>query len=237
MSVDTLVDGAKTDIAARLDKLKADLKAIAPTPTPTPTPTTNLYDDFSTIYSLAEGATSPNGKWKADFLGGGFAKADGKGLIIAPAGPTLRSAQVRSTKTWKNQRITFDVTTDKQLVTTLPQPWHCGWLLFRHIDKWRHYYIAVKTSSIEIGKKDAPVGSTDTVTETYQKFLFTGGPATTLAQKRKITLELIGSQIKLWVDGILIKTLSDTSSFDTGSVSCYAEGAQARYENVIVETL
>jgi hypothetical protein len=215
-----------------------EITTVTPTSTSTPTPTTNLYDDFSTTYSLAEGATSPNGKWKADFLSGGFAKTDGKGLIISPAGPDLRSVQVKSLQQWGDARFTFDITTEKQVVTSGVQPWMCGWILFRHLDKWRHYYVVVKPNGIEFGKKDAPTTITNQAEiEKYQKILWTGGPSTPVGTKRNIQVETKGDRFTITVDGTAVMVKDDVSSFKSGSLSPYAEGSQARYGPIKVEVL
>jgi len=110
-----LVNTAKADINAgintRLDKLTADLKA-AIQPAPTPTPSGGyVYDDFKYVETFKVGQKSNNGKWITDFVGQGFAKTDGNGLIISPASTTLDiyggSAQVRSTSQFGD--CAFDV--------------------------------------------------------------------------------------------------------------------------------
>ena len=65
------------------------------------------YDSFNYTETFVEGQNSKNGKWHCDFLGGGFARTDGTGLVISPAGPDLRSVQVKSTQQWGDAKFTF----------------------------------------------------------------------------------------------------------------------------------
>jgi hypothetical protein len=195
------------------------------------------YDDFKYIETFIEGQNSKNLKWHSDFLGGGFARTDGTGLIISPAGPDLRSVQIKSTKQWGDAKFTFDITTERQVVTSGVQPWMSAWCLFRHLDKWRHYYIAVKTNGIEFGKKDAPVGlEPQSEVEKYQKILWTGSPSTPLGTKRNIVIETKGDNFRITIDGTMVMNKDDVSSFKSGSFTCYSEGAQSRYQNIKVES-
>lgn len=241
MSSDTIIDQAKIDISVRLDKVKADIKAI-PIPTPAPVPT-NIYDDFNYNFAFTtQGQISPNGKWTWIYQSGGFAKMDSNGMVIAPAGPVLRSSLVRSTQQWGNCVVDVDITTEKQVVSQnadgtprTPSQWMCAWFLFRDLDKWRHYYLYVGLDHIEFGKKDAPTNLTNTADiEKYQKILWGGGPKTPLGTKRHITVEMVGDNFKIFCDGVKLMDMNDVSSFKSGSVSPYAEGSQARYQTLKV---
>ena len=204
----------------------------------TPPVVSNIYDDFKYTEVFTEGQNSKNLKWHCDFVSGGFARTDGNGLIIAPAGPDLRSVQVKSTQQWGDAKITFDVTTEKQVVTTGVQPWMSAWCLFRHLDKWRHYYVAIKLNGIEFGKKDAPVGlEPQSEVEKYQKILWTGSPATPLGTKRNISILTKGDRFTIMVDGTIVMDMTDVSSFKSGSLTPYAEGSQARYGPIRVENI
>ena len=230
-------DEAIAKLDARLKKLE-DAAIPSPTPTPTPTPT-NVYDDFAYTHNFTAGGLSPNGKWKCDFFGKGFAKTDGNGLIISPASTTLDmyggSAEVKSTQQWGNCSLEIDITMDSRTVTQNPQQWMCPWLLFRHLDKWRHYYINLGTGHMEFGKKDAPTNITDQAQiETYQRTLWTGGPATVIGKKRTIRIDMVGDNFKIFSDGVLVLDRTDVSSFKSGSISPYSEGAQSRYQLVRV---
>jgi len=196
------------------------------------------YDSFNYTETFVEGQNSKNGKWHCDFLGGGFARTDGTGLVISPAGPDLRSVQVKSTQQWGDAKFTFDVTTEKQVVTTGVQPWMCAWVLLRHLDKWRHYYVAIKLNGIEFGKKDAPVGlEPQSEVEKYQKILWTSGPSTPIGTKRNISILTKGDRFTIMVDGTIVMDMTDVSSFKSGSLTPYAEGSQARYGPIRVENI
>ena len=223
---------------AEFNSLAASVQALNDRVKKLETPPSTIYDDFKYTEVFAEGQNSKNLKWHCDFVSGGFARTDGNGLIIAPAGPDLRSVQVKSTQQWGNARFTFDVTTEKQTVTSGVQPWMCAWILLRHLDKWRHYYVAVKLNGIEFGKKDAPVGlEPQSEVEKYQKILWTGGPTTTIGQKRNLIIETNGDTFKITVDGTTVMTMTDVSSFKSGSLSPYSEGAQSRYGPIKVENI
>ena len=226
LTTDTIDALAKrvTTIEAEIVKLK--------------TPPSTIYDDFKYTEVFVEGQNSKNLKWHCDFTGGGFARTDGNGLIIAPAGPTLRAVQVKSTQQWADCKFTFDITTEKQTVTSGVQPWMCGWILFRHLDKWRHYYVAIKLNGIEFGKKDAPVGlEPQSEVEKFQKIIWTGGPSTPIGTKRNITILTKGDRFTIMVDGTIVMDLTDVSSFKSGSLSPYSEGSQARYSAIKVENI
>lgn len=234
-----------TDIDTRLKKLETAPVPVPPEPTPVPpTPTpTNVYDDFAYTYTFAPGGRSPNGKWVCDFFGKGFAKTDGNGLIISPASTTLDmyggSAQVRSTQQWGNCFLEIDMTTEKRTVTQNPAQWMCAWLLFRHLDGRRHYYLYIGTEKMEFGKKDAPATIngqpiTQAQIETYQRHLWVGGPATPFNTKVKIGVEMIGDRFKIYYNDSLVMDKTDVSSFKSGAISPYSEGAQSRYQLVRV---
>lgn len=269
-TIDTLTDKANADIQAytgtKLNQLKADIKAIqpapTPTPTPTPTPVPNLYDDFKYIEALTPMQYTKNGKWLCSYNSNGSTKMDGNGLIMVPGGTALNiysgSALLRSTQKFANFRATIDITNEKQVYTKdaagnpiTPPGWQCGWVIFRHLDKWRHWYVLVGVNHMEIGKKDVPLTTTNQADiEKGQMILWTGGPATAIGQKRKLTIEFIGNVLKISLDGVLQKTIIDDgtlinskgvkvtqSSYNAGEFCPYVEGAQGRYQNCIIEVL
>lgn len=209
-----------------------------PVPVP-PAPSVGLYDDFAYNHNFTVGGKSPNGKWLCDFFGpNGFAKTDGNGLIISPAATIVDirggSAQVRSTQQWGNCAFHLDMTTEKQTAANAMQ-WMCSWLLFRHLDKWRHYYLYMGLDHMEFGKKDAPTNITDQAKiETYQKHLWTGGPPSPIGKKQHVGVEMIGDRFKIYVNGTLVMDKTDVSSFKTGSITPYSEGAQSRYQMLSV---
>jgi hypothetical protein len=253
--VSSIIDQFKTDINARIDKLKTDL-SIPPTP-----PASSLYDDFKYVVNLNPGSMTPNGKWIASYNSNGFTKVDGNGLVMAPGGTELSiysgSAMVRSTKKFTNFRATLDITNERQTYTKdkdghtiTPPGWQTAWVIFRHLDKWRHWYVVVGLQHMEVGRKDVPTNITDqTEIEKGQMIIWTGGPGTPIGQKRKLTIEFIGQVLKIFLDGTLQVTLVDdgnlvakgmklkTCTYDNGEFCPYVEGAQGRYQNVIIESL
>ena len=169
-TIDTLVDSAKTDISARIEKLRTDIKAIpppAPTPTPTPPPpTTNvlLQDNFDDPYPFPIGTTSKNGLWLSKYVGSGKVAFENGVLHMVPktatnytndssgVGYETYACQVQSKNWFKNFQLDVDMKTNKMLRTGYskygvnqqgPQPWECAWIFFRFTDeqpKSNHHY-------------------------------------------------------------------------------------------------
>jgi len=212
-----LMDASIANLDSRLKKLEAS----------------PYYDDFKYNYTFGENTTSPNKKWASIYLGYGSAVVDGNGLRIQPKAGALAAALIASTQQWSNYLVEWDVTNEAQVATN-PQQWMCPWAFIRYLDKWRHYYLYIGTNDVEFGKKDAPVGSSDSVTETYQKTLWTGGPATAIGQKRHVGFQAINDTFTIWVDGTKIMEKTDVSSFKSGSYCIYVEGAKGYYQNVMV---
>lgn len=231
-------------------------------PTQPPTTTPNMYDDFKYSETFQTGKLSSNGKWLLQYTSSGYAKADGNGCVMAPGGTELTiysgSVLLRSTKKFTNGRITFYITNEQQLYTKdkngntiVPPGWHAPWPFGRHVDKYRHWYVIVGRDKIEMGKKDAPTNITDQATiEQYQHTLWTGGPASPIGTKRKVTMEFIGNKFTVYIDGALVKTLVDDgnlvnskgqkvpqSTWTTGEFCLYNEGCRGRYQDVIIEDL
>lgn len=251
--LDTVFNKLKTDVNALLDQAKINL-----TPAPVPVPTANLYDDFKYVETFVPGKVSNNGKWLLEYTSGGYAKADGNGAVMAPGGDVLTifsgSVLLRSTKKWANNRVTF-FATNEGFTYSKTAGWMSVWPFIRHVNKWQHWYVILGTEKVEIGRKDAPLNITDQQTiERYQFTIWTGGPPTPIGTKRKLTMEFIGNTLKVWVDGVLIKTLVDDgtlignsnyfsnyrlpkASWSSGEVCLYNEGSRCRYNDVIIETL
>ena len=198
---------------------------------PTVTPTTTIYDDFKYTYDFTETSKSPNGKWQAVYLGYGYARADGSGLLIQPKAGALAAALIKSTQTWGNYLAEWDITNQAQVVSN-PQQWMCPWAFIRYLDERRHYYVYCGLTHMEFGKKDAPATATDV--EAYQKTIWTGGPATTIGQKRHIGFQAVNDTFTIWVDGTKVMEKTDVSSFKTGSYCIYTEGARGYYQNVSI---
>jgi hypothetical protein len=235
-------------VNSRLAKLESAVSALTPIPTP------NVYDKFDYTFTFPNGGTSPNGLWKNEYLSKGYAKVENGTMILRPGGVELNqnegSVLVRSVRKFGNFRATYYVTTEEQ---TYPNPpgWQSAWTIFRHLDKWRHWYIIIGLDHLEIGKKDAPINLTNQADiEKYQYTLWTGGLGTPLKTKRKVTIEFIGNVLKVWLDDKLQTTLVDDgrlvnqrniavkqSAWSNGEFCPYVEGAKGVFYPMAIETL
>lgn len=274
VTVDNIMNNLKTDVASLMTNAQTALNTLFSSQTPTPVPpeptpippVTNLYDDFKYVETFVTHQTTKNGKWYPEYNSNGYFKADGNGLIMQPGGTELSiysgSCMIRSTKKFTNFKATLDVITEAQVYTKdstgktiVPPGWQATWVIFRHIDKWRHWYVIVGRDKMEVGRKDVPTNITDQATiEKGQMIIWNGGPATPIGTKRKLTIEFIGKTLKIWLDGILQVTLVDdgtmvggnnqvgrnklpTASYTSGEFCPYDEGARSRYQDVFIETL
>ncbi len=256
MSVDTLVNDTEKDVVARLEKLKTDIKAIpvpAPTPTPTPTPTGTFSDSFSTPYVLTDGQTSPDGRWKCKYTGGGKTEVINGLLTTYPktvtSMTTTSSSLILSTQSFKDFQLDIDAKLNKQLRTgSLPNPWETWWIMWSYNDEAEgtlqqsnhHYYFILKTNGIEFGKKDNKVG--DTVNE-KQIFIKTGNsPAVKVAVTNHVTILKKGFHFTIKIDGITVIDMTDPLVNDPirmaqGLIGLYEEDSSVSFDNVKVVPL
>jgi hypothetical protein len=79
------------------------------------------------------------------------------------------NTKVKSTDTFCNFAMKFDMNTVKQLrQNSPPNTWETGWIFWRYTDTFHYYWLLIKPNGIELGKKDC-----DTCTNPVdgQKFL------------------------------------------------------------------
>ncbi|MFL6469272.1 MAG: family 16 glycoside hydrolase, partial [Nitrososphaeraceae archaeon] len=214
-----------------------------------PGPTTNLYDDFdgTAIYTLADGQTSPNAKWRDIYNGHGAAgtQDDGTGsgnkvFFMYPqtsTSPSQTSASLAvSTQTWPNFDMSMDVKTVKQLrQNSPPNPWETAWVFFRYTDTFHYYAFLVKPNGIEFDKKDC---NTCTDPVQGQQFLVTASsPTLKIGTWSNWKISAIGNHIIITVDGNkVIDYIDQTMSpqLARGSIAMYNEDAYAQFDNVYV---
>jgi hypothetical protein len=202
----------------------------------------NLDDTFNTVYTLNEGQTSPNGKWKNVYNGfgsSGVEVADGSHVFflkpgISNSSDETEAALVRSTGSFCDFVVDFDTKTVKQLrQNSPPNAWEAGWFIFRYTDTFHYYWFLVKPNGIELGKKDC-----DTCTDSVdgQQFLVTKDfPTLHLNKWSHWKISAIGNHIQIFVDGTKVidyidKTMSPKLS--AGNIAMYSEDAYARYDNM-----
>jgi len=250
-TIDTLVNGAKTDISARIEKLRTDIKALTPTPPP---PTTNvlLQDNFDTVYNLTtNGQKSPDGRWQLKYLSGGKVGSDGSTFNMAPsissgpytgAGYDTRACEVHSTQVFKDFQLDFDMKTVKQLrnYSGGGAPWEVAWIFFRYTDEApksnHHYYFLLRPNSHpEFGKKDNAPGDTSLEQQIYLPRV-SEVPQLKIGTSNHITITAKGFKITITVDGIKVVDYQDTPKDPTkmaqGLISFYCEDSSCSWDNI-----
>lgn len=208
-------------------------------------------------YSFTEGGTSPNGKWTNTYLGGtgatsGVRTSDGDKVMFEKPQVSTSAPETHATLNMFNTTFgDFDLTVDLKNVAQLrtgstPNAWETAWILFRFTDNWHHYYLALKTSGIELGRKDYA-----TMIE-QQIFLVTNAtPFTVIGRWEYIRLRAIGNRFTVWVNGSLAFDFVDDGStgYDTntgltpappsaamysGKIGLYNEDAEVEFNNFSV---
>lgn len=217
-------------------------------------------DNFDAgTYSFTEGGTSPNGKWTNSYLGGTGATSGVRlnsaiGNNVMYEKPQTSTAEFETHATLNMHGTTysdFDLYVDLRTVQQLrqnftPNAWETAWILFRFTDNYHHYYLVLKTSGIELGRKDYGTP------QEQQIFLVTNGtPFTTVGNWENVRLRAIKNRITVWVNGVLAFDFLDDGSvgYDTatgglpappsvamysGKIGLYTEDAEVEFNNFIV---
>ena len=220
-----------------------------PPPTTTPPPATNntVTDNFDgTPYVLAEGAISPNGKWRCVYTGYGICQVTSPGVMrIQPKVSTgtydeTHAPLVISNQQFTNFEWTFQMKTVQQLRQNMPpQNWETAWCMFRYTDETHHYYFVLKKSGIELGKKDNAPGNSDPEDQKYVSTL--NYPALQLGVFYNIKIRMEGFHIQIWINNIKVIDVTDVSNNPTvmskGAVGFYTEDAIGEYDNSVVTIL
>jgi hypothetical protein len=203
----------------------------------------NLDDNFdSSAYKLGDGQISPNGKWQNVYNGFGSSGVEhlssGNVFYLIPKVSTAPSqtsaALVKSTGTFCNYNLDFDMKTIKQLrQNSPPNTWEAGWIVFRYTDIFHYYWFLIKPNGIEFGKKDC-----DTCSDPVdgQQFLVTkDNPTLQLLKWNHVTIDNVGNHIKISVDGKLVVDFIDntmSAKLSSGAIAMYSEDASVRYDNM-----
>lgn len=202
----------------------------------------NLDDTFDTTYTLEDGQISPNGKWQNVYNGfgsSGVEKVNGKHVFflkprISTSPKDTQAALVRSTNTFCDYSVNFDINTVKQLRQNIPpNTWEAGWFIFRYTDTFHYYWFLIRSDGIELGKKDC-----DTCTDPFtgQQFLVTKQiPTLQTNTWHHWTINIIGNHIQISVDKKLVIDFVDqkmSPKLSAGNIAMYSEDAYVRYDNM-----
>jgi hypothetical protein len=174
-------------------------------------------------------AASAAGSWQTWWGNASFGPGSITLSSAVPSAPAeTHSALITSKRTWRDSTISFTTTTLGQLRTgSAPNPWEVGWVMFRFRDLANYYYFIVKTNGIELGKKQG---------SDAQIFLATGDlPQLTVAQPRRVQLQVQGARIQVSVDGTQVIDYTDPHPLlGAGSVGLYEEDSQARFDSLAI---
>ena len=213
--------------------------------------TTNLmlYDDFeSSKYSLGEGETSPNKKWQNQYSGygvTGVAEDPKTGnhyfyekpkISISPN--ETHASLVTTTKNYSNFDMTLDMNTVKQLrQNSRPNPWEAAWILWHYTDDFHTYAFYLKPTGFQIEKKDN--NNRNDLAEIY--LLDGDTPKLKMGQWAKVRISMVGTHIKVWVNGVNIADFYDkipnSPQMSYGAMGLYNEDSYVRFDNVYITTI
>ncbi len=209
---------------------------------------TGMSDHFTSRYSLGEGQTSPNGKWKNEYTGYGSTGVGAAGPVnnafwLIPKAVTSASqsqaALVRSTGSYCNFIADFDINTVKQTRQgSPPNTWEAGWFIFRYTDMFHYYWFLIRSDGIELGKKDC---STCSNPIDGQKYLVTKKfPTLKPNTWHHWKIQAIGNHIKVFVDNQWVVDFIDrgmTPQLAGGNVAMYSEDAYVKFDNMNVKKI
>ncbi len=191
----------------------------------------SYYDTFPSTYTLTtDGQISGDGKWRMPYhgqnpqngsdLGQAGVRAPTGGMFtnvmyeypysITNTGSSTSATLVLNESTYYyNFDVTLYVRTISQKKST-PNPWESGWFMFHFNEaqgtNFHHYYVALKTTGLEFGRKDR----SDMVDA--QSFLFTNSDAHTLGTWYKLRVRAIANHFTIWVDDVQKVDITDDGS-------------------------
>jgi hypothetical protein len=200
------------------------------------------FDAFQLSYSLVDGQTGPDQNWRCAYTGYGEVKTEaiGSNLVMklapmaATSSNTTHASLVFTNASFADQIIELDVRTVAQLRQgTAPNPWEVAWLAFRASND-SFYYFVFKPNGIELGK------AIDSATLNQQFFLVTAGsPKLTIGQWNHWKIQMQGTRITVWIDGIQVADYVDSKEplLQSGAVGLYTEDAYVQFDNVKIVPL
>lgn len=216
-------------------------------------PSSTLYDDFSTNWTITDGQTSPNGKWKLLFGGGGLCESKNGVLTLTPAAVSspsqTRGASLMTTKMFKDFDFSASVKTVKQLRTgSTPNNWEVAWLDWARSDsisdivelRFHAYGFTLKRDGWQLEKKD-----NETQDDTAEIYLVTNNdPDCKLNISQKWRVRVTGTDtgtptIQIWIDNVEIANyldnkipLNSEKMKRRGPIVLYTEDALTNWDNI-----
>lgn len=205
-----------------------------------------LYDDFeSSKYSLGQGETTPNKKWYNDYSGYGItgvAKDPTTGNhyfyeepMISTSPNETHASLVTTTKKYSNFDMTLDMSTLKQLrQNSRPNPWETAWVFWHYTDDFHTYAFYLKPTGFQIEKKD-----NNNRDDSAQIYLLDGyTPKLKMVQWTKVRISMVGTHIRVWVNGANIADFYDkipnSPRMSSGAMGLYNEDSSVIFDNVYI---
>ena len=135
------------------------------------------------------------------------------------------------TRATYSDRIAFGgrVQTVKQLrVGSSPNPWECAWLVWNYSDDDHFYYLAVKPTGWELGKRDPAY-------QGGQRFLATGSDAFPVGAWHDFLIVQEGNVITIRLNDVEIVTFTDSERpYTRGNIGLYTEDAEVQIDDISV---
>ncbi len=121
------------------------------------------------------------------------------------------------------------VQTVKQLrIGSLPNPWECAWLVWNYSDDDHFYYLAIKPTGWELGKRDPayPGG---------QRFLATGDDEFPVGTWHDFLIVQDGNIITVRLNDVDMASFTDTERpYTRGNIGLYTEDAEVQIDDITV---
>jgi hypothetical protein len=215
-----------------------------------------FYDDFQgSTYLLTDGQTSPNGKWKSAYSGGGWmgtinddpSSASANNYFFEQPKTSARhndtnASLVTTTKAFSDFQMTLDMKTVGQLrQNSPPAPWETAWIFWHYTDRFHYYGLVLKTNGFQIEKKD------NNMRCDCEIYLYdVSHPKVKFGQWQTVTLRVTASasgtpHIMVWVDGSKAADFVDnavhqpnSSKLEVGAMGLYNEDSSVNFDNVSV---
>jgi hypothetical protein len=153
-------------------------------------------------------------------------------LVLSPSAATdakmTHSALLISKRSYSG-RVVFSgqIRTVKQLrIGSAPNPWECAWLVWNYLDQDHFYYLAVKPTGWELGKRDPayPGG---------QRFLASGSKGFSIGEWTRFSIGQARNSIAVRLNGRKIAAYVDAERpYMQGRLGLYAEDAEAQITNI-----
>lgn len=196
---------------------------------------TESWSEFDPAMAWLDGST--HGRWMDRWNGygtigvvGASGGAETLELAPLPATPGLHSGLVTSLSAYGNFTAGVSLTTVRQL-STLPNPWEVGWVLWRYTDNDHFYAFTPQPNGWELSKQDPAYPGN-------QRFLVTGSqPTFPVGGTYVVKVTHTNASMAVWVNGTFICSFTDKERpYLSGEIGLYTEEATVRYGTVAVTT-